>query len=217
MDYDLIRKKARAERLDVYGGFHPGPQDNAAEGTGTILMLGPSEPGFWAHSQTTPEFRDGSPDPLDRWSARVIERLAKKCGATALFPFGGPPYQPFIAWAKRTRRAWQSPAGMLVHDVAGLMVSYRGALALPERLNLPVVGPNPCETCIPKPCLIACPVAALSREAGYDIAACHGFLNQRGGEDCMDSGCRARRACPVSESYGRVVAQSAFHMKAFHP
>jgi hypothetical protein len=47
------------------------------------------------------EFRDGRPDPIDRWSRRVIGHMACDLGAKALFPFGGPPWHPFIAWAKR--------------------------------------------------------------------------------------------------------------------
>ena len=33
----------------------------------------------------------------------------------------------------------------------------------------------------------------------------------------MDNGCRARRACPLSAGADREPAQSAHHMKAFHP
>jgi hypothetical protein len=63
--------------------------------------------------------------------------MACDLGAKALFPFTGPPWHPFIAWARRSGRAWESPVGFLVHDRAGLMVSYRGALALSHRIDLP--------------------------------------------------------------------------------
>ena len=179
-------------------------------------MLGPAEPGFWPHVRAAPEFADGAPDPLDRWSARVIGDCARRIGATALFPFGGPPYRPFIAWARRTGRAWPSPVGLLVHDRAGLMVSYRGALALRDRLDLPAPPAWPCATCAGRPCLGACPVAALD-DRGYDLAACHGYLDTRDGRSCLTGGCLVRRACPVSRDHGRLPEQSAFHMKAFHP
>ena len=214
--YSDIQARANRDALDIFGGFRPGPDDAAPAGTGTILLLGPNEPGFWARFSKSPELSDGQPDPMDRWSARVIGAMAGETGAQALFPFGGPPYQPFIAWAQRSGRAWQSPAGLLVHERAGLMVSYRGALAFQERLDLPPLPACPCETCDGQPCLMACPVDALSAGKGYDVAACHGFLDSAAGGDCMAGGCRARRACPVSQSYGRLAAQSAFHMKAFH-
>lgn len=203
-----------ARRLAVMGGFHPGPEDGAPHGTQTLLMVGPAEPGFWAHLTAQPEWLDGAPDPVDRWSRRVVGRMACDLGAKAVFPFGGPPYAPFQRWAKATGRAWESPVRLLVHDVAGLMVSYRGALALKERLDLPPAGPRPCDTCA-APCLSACPAGALTG-AGYDVPACHAFLDSLPGQDCLTGGCHVRRACPLSQSYGRVAEQSAHHMRQFH-
>jgi hypothetical protein len=215
--YAHIRDRVQAQGLDIFGGFLAAPDDLAPEGTGTLLLLGPHEPGFWPMFTETPEFRDHQPDAMDRWSARVISALAADLGAAALFPFGGPPHQPFIRWAMRSGRAWQSPAGMLVHDRAGLMVSFRGALALPECLDLPPVRPSPCESCTTLACMSSCPVSALSAATGYDVGACHGDLTLQGsGGGCMSRGCAARRACPVSQSYGRVEAQSAYHMSYFH-
>jgi epoxyqueuosine reductase len=60
--------------------------------------------------------------------------------------------------------------GFLVHDQAGLMVSFRGALALNYRIDLPATpDAAPCVEC-EAPCLIACPVNALSPH-GYDTDA----------------------------------------------
>jgi len=53
-------------------------------------------------------------------------------------------------------------------------------------------------------------------EAGYDVPACHAFLDTSAGQDCLTTGCAVRRACPVSQSYGRVPEQSAYHMRQFH-
>lgn len=210
-----IEARLGPHHLSVFGGFHPVPEDDTPKGCATLVMIGPREPGFWAHVTAEAEFGDGAPDPLDRWSRRVIGRLACDLGAKALFPFAGPPWRPFIRWASRTGRARPSPVTLLVHDRAGLMVSYRGALALRERLDLPEPPPAPCAPCA-RPCEIACPVGALSG-TGYDVKACHGFLDTEGGRDCLEQGCRVRRACPVSETYGRRPEQSAFHMRSFHP
>lgn len=216
MDLAAVEAMAADRHLAVFGGFHPGPDDRVPHDAGTLLLLGPKEPGFWPHVSAEPEFADQRPDPLDRWSRRIIGQLACDLGAKALFPFGGPPWHPFIAWAKRTDRAWQSPVALLVHDQAGLMVSYRGALALKDRIALPdPPAAAPCETC-PQPCRSACPVDAL-QEGRYDTDACHAFLDTPDGAECLTQGCRARRACPVSRAYGRNPAQSAFHMAVFHP
>jgi epoxyqueuosine reductase QueG len=134
-------------------------------------------------------------------------------GGVAVFPFGGPPWLPFMAWARRTGRVWDSPVGLLVHGEAGLFVSFRGALALPDAVPVPPPMARPCETCA-APCLDACPVGALGG-AGYDVPACHAFLETDPGADCLDRGCAVRRVCPVGAGL-RPEAQSAFHMAAFH-
>ncbi len=213
--YAAIQSACHAVSLDILGAFHPSDDDRAPEGTGTIVLLGPLEPGFWAHFTSEPESQDGGRDPMDRWSERVVDALAQSLGGTALFPFGGPPYQPFQRWAERSGRAWPSPVGLLVHDTAGLMVSFRGAIALPEKIDLSATPAIPCQTCRDKPCQTACPVGALSGH-GYDLAACHAYLDTEPGQDCMNRGCAVRRACPVSQAFGRVDGQSAYHMAQFH-
>jgi epoxyqueuosine reductase len=213
MDLGQIEAALAPHALTLLGGFHATPDDALPPGTKTLLLLGPRQPGFWPHLTAQPEWQDGAPDPVDRWSRRTIGRLACDMGAKALFPFGGPPWQPFYAWALRTGRVWASPVRLLVHDEAGLMVSFRGALALKQRLDLPAPPPRPCDSCADRPCLSACPVGALTG-AGYDLAACHAFLDTAPG--CMSQGCGVRRACPVSVRHARMPEQSAYHMGQFH-
>lgn len=209
-----LARRARRVGLALLGGFHPDAGDGAPPGCGTLLLVGPDPVFFWDAFVASPEGTDGGADPLDRWSTRVVGGLAADHGATALFPFGGPPYQPFLSWARRSGSAWTSPVGLLVHERLGLFVSYRGALALAERLALPTPGPCPCETCAERPCLDACPVNALGGD-GYDVPVCHHFLDTNPGRACMTKGCAVRRACPVAPGpWPR--AQSAFHMAAFH-
>jgi epoxyqueuosine reductase len=201
------------ERLEVLGGFSVADGEGGfPAGTRTLLMLGPKEPGFWAHLQAQPEW--GEADPVDRWSRRVIGRISCDLGAKALFPFGGPPYHPFYKWALRTGRVWDSPVRLLVHTGQGLMVSFRGALALKQVVDVPPPTVRPCDAC-PAPCLAACPAAALTG-AGYNVPGCHGFLDQPEGAECLSGGCLVRRACPVSQSYARLPEQSAYHMRQFH-
>ena len=211
MEYASLAHCVERERLQILGAFHPEPQENLGR---TLVLLGPHEPQFWGCFKTSPEFRDGQADPMDRWSARVIGALAKDLEAQAHFPFGPPPYAPFFRWAVRSGRAWASPAGPLVHDRSGLMVSYRGALALPWALDIPPTGASPCTVCDTRPCLSTCPVLAFSETGGYDVAACHSWLDSE--TECLDNGCMARRACPVSQGFPRLPEQSAFHMTAFH-
>lgn len=212
MTLDDLAHAAGEHVLDILGICHTVPEDGL--GVGTIALLGPREPGFWVHVSASPEFNDTAPDPLDRWSHRVISDIALASGGAPLFPFGTPA-RPFIGWALRSGRAWASPVGLLVHDTAGLLVSYRGAVLFDNHLSLPQPATKPCETCAAKPCLDACPVSALTNQ-GYDIPACRSYLDGPDEAGCKATGCAVRRACPVSQSYPRDPAQSAFHMASFH-
>lgn len=205
--------KALAETgLAILGHVNPEPSD--ISGMSTLLLLGPA-PNFWEVFCQSEMANDGRRDPVDRWSEMEISKLATQFDASAFFPFGGPPYMPFLSWALDTGRCWQSPVGMLVHDTSGLLISFRGALGFGDVIapSMPQ-GPAPCETCVDKPCLSTCPVSALGNE-GYDVALCKSYLSDQEGKDCMDRGCLVRRSCPISQGAFRQDAQSALHMRAF--
>lgn len=213
MSLPHLDSAAREVGLAVRGAFHPVDADGLDKDVGTLVLLGPDEPAFWQAFQRSPEYTDGGTDPMNRWSERVIGVLAQDWDARALFPFGGPPWHPFIRWAERSGQAWISPVGLMVHATAGLFISYRGALALPAKLPLPAASVRPCDACA-APCLAACPVGALGPEQTYDVPACKAHLGSHAGEACLD-GCLVRRACPVASGFSRDPAQSAFHMRAF--
>ena len=212
MTQAALEDLARDHHLALFGALALTPKDKL--GDGTLFLLGPHEPGFWHHVTAQSEFKDKAPNPLDRWSKRVIDAMAAALGGTAAYPFGAP-LRPFMTWALRSGRAWSSPVGILVHNQAGLMVSYRGAIALPvETQNTEDL--RPCDRCTDQPCRTACPASALT-PAGYDVPACHTFLDTPPGtEICLAKGCAVRRSCPAGAGYGRIEAQSAYHMRLFH-
>ena len=214
MTYETLERAAIARHLRVLGGFHPETDDGVPVDCKTVILLGPDEPAFWPHLKTQPEYRDGAADPVDRWSFRVVDAWANELGAKALFPFGGPPHLPFFKWATRTGRFHASPILLLVHDRAGLFASIRGALVLRDRIKLPAAPANPCIACENSPCLNACPVGALSIKK-YDVPLCKAHIASEDTTNCLGRGCAARRACPVSQSFGRLPEQSAYHMQRF--
>ena len=147
-----------AAGLHILGGLH--------EGGNTLLLVGPDGPAFWPILQASPEFKDGTPSPIDRYSTRILNAIE---GAEAVFPFGGPPHQPFVHWALATGRCFASPVQFLVHAELGLFTSFRGTLRLKGHHPLPPPLPNPCESCVEKPCLEACPVGAIEKASVFDF------------------------------------------------
>ena len=212
---DDIRARAAHDGLTVTGWLHPAPEHGAPAGTETLLLLGYGGPEMWRVFSASPEARDGARHPMDRWSKRVIEAIAREFDAEALFPFGGPPYQPFIRWTYAGEPVHQSRLGMSIHETYGLWSGWRGALALGRRMRTPPVirGDHPCEPCH-APCRAACPVGAFS-DQGYDAAACRAHLNSGEGAACRGGGCLARRACPVGRDFAHSAEQAAFHLEAF--
>ncbi|GHG96712.1 hypothetical protein [Pseudodonghicola xiamenensis] len=214
--YDAIRQATEAAGMIVMGALDVAASGAKGLSGGTLILLG-AGPGFWNILTAAPEWVDGTPDPIDRWSTRVVGGLSDRFGAVAYYPFGGPPYAPFIDWAQKSGRAFSSPTGMLVHDQVGMMISYRGALHFADAMAFPAPQAlSPCESCSGKPCLSACPVGALGPDHPYDVPRCHAFLDRAAGKSCMMEGCAVRRACPVSRGANRAPAQSAHHMRSFH-
>ena len=220
VDHASICRAVEATGLQPRGAFHPTGADRVPamaddREVGTLVLVGVVGGSCW-HAFQGSEASRQSPHPLDRWSRRVVTGLATELGAEALFPFGGPPFLPFIRWAQRAEAVHPSPIGPLIHPDYGLWHAYRGALAFAEHMDIPPADqrPSPCDSCADKPCLTTCPVAAFSSK-GYDVPACIGHLGGDRGGDCLGGGCLARRACPVGVAFQYVAAQMGFHMRAF--
>lgn len=182
----------------------------------TIALLGWVGSECWDAFAASPEAADGERNPLDRWSRGRIDAIAADRGATALYPFAGPPWLPFQRWAMKAEPVTVSPLGILIHPDWGLWHSYRGALAFTERLDLPPMPTraSPCASCAEKPCLTTCPVSAFSN-AGYDVTGCRSHIATPSGAECLSGGCLARAACPVGPEHRYAPTQAAFHMRAF--
>ncbi len=218
---EQVRHRIAPLGLSLRGGFHPEPEDGVpalADGTSvaTLLLVGHVGGEMWPVFSRASEHNDGAPHALDRWTRRVLGEAAASLGATAFYPFGGPPWLPFQRWAQRGDGVAVSPLGILIHPDYGLWHAYRGALAFARRLELPdpVRASSPCLTCRGRPCLSTCPVGAFSA-TGYDVAGCRRHVGSPAGGLCREGGCAARLACPVGRQHAYPPAQMAFHMAAF--
>jgi hypothetical protein len=220
MEISSISGALEARGLFLCGAFHPKPGDGvpALSGGGaaaTLVLAGNQGPDLWRAFRAEPESGDGTPDPLDRWTARVVGELARALGCQPVFPFDRP-HPPFMAWAKRAGPAKNSPLGILIHPDFGLWQAYRAALLFAQAIDLPPPDqrPRPCDSCPDRPCLEACPVGAFDGTR-YDGTACAGHMGAPAGGDCLTGGCLARRACPVGRSFAYGPGQAGFHMAAF--
>ncbi|HWU64500.1 MAG TPA: ferredoxin [Ensifer sp.] len=180
----------------------------------SIVLLGNVGGSIW------PAFSEwrrshGGDNPLDAWSKAMIEPVAEAFGATPFYP-SDPPYMPFQRWAIQAEGLESSPLGILIHPDYGLWHGYRGALAFSEAISPTPVerSPSPCDGCMEKPCLSACPAGAISR-SGFAVNPCRAHLvTIEGQRECMEVGCQARNACPVGAAHRYPAEQLRFHMNA---
>lgn len=204
----LARSLFEKSGLLVFGWFQA---DDKLPG----LLIGDAGGSHWPAFSASSEYGDGQKDALNRWTVAVCEPIARELRAEPRFPFGDVIY-PFQKWAGQATGAKASPLGLTIHPDFGLWWAFRAALIFDLDLVVPGKGnvEHPCDSCLEKPCLGACPVNAIS-PAGYDVPACKSFLNNCAGHDCMTGGCLARRACPVGRDKIYSQAQRAFLMQAF--
>ncbi|MER8479873.1 hypothetical protein NKJ36_14770 [Mesorhizobium sp. M0142] len=218
---ETIAAALSAHGLILRGGF------NFAGGEGTpsglsgaaarsVLLVGQAGAAPWPHFLRWLE-KQSQPidDPLDRWSRGVIGAVAEKFGARAVSP-SDRPYLPFQQWAMQAEGLKPSPLGILMHPQYGLWHAYRGALlfeneiALHERRDVIHL----CDTCLEKPCLKSCPVAAYSAD-GFVHETCLAHVRGQNGGPCRTGGCLDRNACPYGIDYRYPAEVQAFHMAAF--
>lgn len=195
------------------GWFEPMPQDKVPEGARFVILIGNAGPDMFRRFARE---RDPSRDAMDDWTRDVVHHLARDLDAEAVYPFDMEPPWPFLTWARRGGAGHVSPLGLNIHPTYGLWHAYRAALLFPVAFDLPrqSLGQHPCEACLDKPCLTACPVSAFDGTS-YDVPACARHLASAEGKPCMSRGCLARHACPVGQGFAYAPAQAEFHMRAF--
>jgi len=214
--YDELAAALQQHGLIVRGGFALTPADLQQTGLDSagqsLVLIGNAGDAMW---QAFAPHRSSGPDPLDAWTERVLSKIADAFAADAIFPWSKP-YQPFQQWAMRAEALSSSPLGILMHPEHGLWHAYRAALIFNQPIDLPpaVQRRSPCDSCLDRPCLSACPVGAFA-DGGYDVTACAEYLSQPSGRTtCRINGCDARAACPVGTPYP--LEQIRFHMAAFY-
>jgi epoxyqueuosine reductase QueG len=211
VDHPVLQAIAR-EGFVPLGWFSARKEDGIPDSVRFVILVGNAGPAMFRRFARE---RATSHDLMDDWSREVVNELARRLDAKAVFPFDAPPL-PFLTWARRGGAGHVSPLGLNIHPTYGLWHAYRAALLFPVEFDIPTpsVASSPCESCLDKPCLSTCPVSAFS-PAGYDVARCVSHIASLEGRACMAGGCLARHACPVGKAFTYHAGQAEFHMKAF--
>ena len=103
----------------------------------------------------------------------------------------------------------ETPFKVGIHPTWGTWFAYRAVVVANTALPLThkQAGASPCVDCVSRPCISACPAAALV--PSFQINAC---LNHRkqAVSSCEDR-CLARNACPVGSDHRYTAGQTSYH------
>lgn len=187
------------------------------------LLIGNAGKDMWKIFSQSSEFCDHAPDPMNRWTKRILDGVADELGGRAVYPFDEP-YWPFQRIAQKAAGVKPSPLGILIHPEFGLWHAFRGLMIFDKSHEFTIhindlLGEDqemihPCDTCLDKPCLSACPVGAFTGTR-LDVQSCFAHLDSQSDPDCMKLGCQARCACPIAKEHQHAGAQMKFHMKSY--
>ncbi|MBI1817339.1 MAG: hypothetical protein HYR72_20390 [Deltaproteobacteria bacterium] len=153
----------------------------------SLIVIGNGGGPFWEGFRQHRDGRDAQPqtqepNPLDCYAATIIERdvppVLASMGTAGrfLYPFrfDEEPVS-FIHLGALAGFGARSLLGVLVHPEYGPWIALRAALLLDVAIeSTPVTPFDPCGTCADKPCISACPGAAIS-ERGWDVPACTAY------------------------------------------
>jgi len=154
----------------------------------------------------------GDEHPIDRFSTDVVARFFAEENRgnryTLLFP-QQPGVIPLQQLGKLAGWHHASPFRIGVNARWGSWFAYR-AVALADTsfaATKPMPDASPCESCIDKSCLAACPAASV--DGDIELDAC---MNERlqDGSRCAGT-CLARLACPVKAEQRYSQEQIAYH------
>jgi hypothetical protein len=183
----------------------------------TAIVVGHGGGGFWeayrAHVRRHPE-HERLPDPIDAFTARIMEEqvLPRVPDATLVLPFRpASPRVSFVHLAEAAGLGRRGLVGVLIHPEFGPWIALRGALFVAEPVVAPrpAAGFDPCPACVDRPCVAACPGAAVSAAAGWDVPRCidHRIAHAA---DCRDA-CGARVACVYGRAHRYPPDALAYH------
>lgn len=195
----------------AYDALAPASHHLGAGVAGGIVVIGNGGGRFWsAYRAYVTDHPDHAalPHPLDAFTAEVLtmhavpvaERLGLRPALRLPFVATTPPLS-FVHLAEAAGLGRRGLLGVLLHPEFGPWMALRGALLVDAApvAPRPAAGFDPCPACRERPCLAACPGAAVSYPHGWNVPGCIDFRVQRGDHNPCADRCHARVACV----YGR--------------
>lgn len=179
---------------------------------GRLILIGHGGRQMWQNMQASGM---ETADPIDHYSVSLTQRFIEEyLNASPLLWLY--PDTHFVAPLQQLGESagWShpSPLGSGISPEFGVWFAYRAAFLVDSDL-LPVntaSAASPCNNCVDKPCIGACPAGAAKAE-WFELEAC---ANHRLALDssCADR-CLARLACPIHPEHRYSLDQIQYHYR----
>jgi len=140
--------------------------------------------------------------PIDEYSVRTVQAWLAQALPEARSRVVFPGTHPIGLQRLGALAGWHhaSPFMVGIDAVWGSWFAYRAAILTDTALPVSPVADHghPCQTCVDKPCITACPAGALNG-GRFDLKACNAGRLATGSGCAL--GCTARHACPVGAEH----------------
>ncbi len=175
-----------------------------------LVLIGSAGPSLWDKLR---EYGYATDHPIDRFSLAMGKQFLQEHlnihEWLTIFPAATHlPLQQLGALA-----GWShvSPLGLGIHARYGTWFAYRAAFLVREPIPITEVetSTSPCDGCLDKPCINACPVDAVRAGNTLNLEHC---MNHRLQEASVcATRCLSRLACPVGRQYRYTEEQLTYH------
>jgi len=167
----------------------------------SLLLVGTKGSAFWQHLKDTDSTDGHCFDEMSQTlTLEVLNKHYSELKTLLLYP-NSDYVLPLQQLGHRVGWGRPSVLGLDIHPEFGTWFAYRTAIVVSEELpqTKSAQTKEVCEICVDKPCLSACPVAAVKTIGQFDITAC---MNYRTKDNSPCAGrCLSRLSCPVGEKY----------------
>lgn len=178
-----------------------------------LVLLGHAGKSFWSVLKNEDKSLFDREAPIDLFSHQVVEQTVRSYWGDVLIEalYPGDSSIPLQQLGKMAGWHHKSPMGVGINEEYGLWFAYRALFLIdaPLPLRRKPSGISPCENCLDKFCITACPAAALDCSKDPEINRCSQFRVKKD-SPCQDR-CLARESCPVAldQRYSR--EQISYH------
>ena len=179
----------------------------------SLILLGQGGSRLWEFIEATASSSDTRFDDVSGALAEqfVTDHLG---GADWEVVYPGRAVLPLGRLAELAGWGRPAPLGLTINAEFGLWTAHRIAFLVDAHVPQLAANPtdHPCDTCVDKPCVTACPVGAVDATTGFDIDTCAAFRIEE--DSVCAHQCLARLACPVGIEHQYGAEQMAYHYES---